>query len=65
MTRGFFPFRLIFVLLFYAVSCTLPSLVLIMLYQQDIMDASGVALVLIGPGNIDQVHGIFCILLTS
>ncbi|MCI38684.1 thioredoxin-like protein AAED1 chloroplastic-like, partial [Trifolium medium] len=32
----------------------LPSLLLIMLYQQDIMDASGVALVLIGPGNIDQ-----------
>ncbi|WJX84569.1 hypothetical protein P8452_67134 [Trifolium repens] len=35
-------------------SCILHSLVLIMLYQQDIMDASGVALVLIGPGNIDQ-----------
>jgi len=61
----FIPFCLIFVLLPYVVSCTLPSRVLIMLYQQDIMDASGVALVLIGPGNIDQVRGIFSILLTS
>ena len=27
-----------------------------MFCQQDIMDASGVALVLIGPGSIDQVY---------
>lgn len=36
-----------------------------MFCQQDIMDASGVALVLIGPGSIDQVYLTYNVLICT